>query len=376
MKIRHKLILSFLLVALLASVTTLFALRSYSSISGTFDELVNDPTSMVAALNDLKHSGLQIVSSTNEFALIKNEGGWNSEEAMEEEEEELRERGIGSYREALQRYETLVKTVATDEGTTFHNISAAGENLIETSAEIIRLKKLNQRGNEVLDLRITFERDEDVYLKFVNEALQRESEEEAKGQDEVQATIQWATRGTVIVTILTFLLALFAGFYISHLISARVIRLQNAVGLVGAGELETQIEIGAEDELGELARSFNGMVGDLKAADATLRESEERHRKLFENNPFPMWVYDCETYRFLAVNDSAIDRYGYSRDEFLSMTLKDIRPVGDFELLLDHMVNVYSRENPTSTWRHRKKDGTVFDVEITAYSFEFYGRPA
>ena len=186
--------------------------------------------------------------------MIKDEGGWNTEKALEEEEEELRERGVESYRDALQRYETLVKTVATDEQTTLQNISAAGNNLIETSGDIIRLKKQNVLGDEVLDRRITFERDEDVYLKYVNEALQRESEEEAKGQEEVQATIHWATSGTIVVTILTVLLALFAGFYISHLISARVIRLENAIQRVGEGELETRIEIGAKDEIGELAR--------------------------------------------------------------------------------------------------------------------------
>ena len=70
-----------------------------------------------------------------------------------------------------------------------------------------------------------------------------------------------------------------------------------------------------------------------KHAEALLRESEERHRKLFNNNPHPTWVFDRETLRFLAVNEAAVHKYGYSREEFLAMTLKDIRPPEDVPAL-------------------------------------------
>ena len=58
-------------------------------------------------------------------------------------------------------------------------------------------------------------------------------------------------------------------------------------------------------------------------------ESEARYRKLFESNPHPMWVYDLETLRFLAVNEAAVKHYGFSLDEFLTMTIEDIRPSED-----------------------------------------------
>jgi PAS domain S-box-containing protein len=103
---------------------------------------------------------------------------------------------------------------------------------------------------------------------------------------------------------------------------------------------------------------------------------EQRYRLLFEQHPLPMWVYDAQTLRFLAVNDAAVRHYGYSRDEFLAMAITDIRPAEDVEQLLASI----EHEGPGSpiprTWQHRIKDGTVIDVEITAGRVEFEGRDA
>ena len=90
-----------------------------------------------------------------------------------------------------------------------------------------------------------------------------------------------------------------------------------------------------------------------------------------------MWVYDAKTLRFLAVNEAAVRHYGYTRQEFLAMTITDIRPREDVDRLLG---DLQSRGGPGSpvpgTWRHRKKDGTLIDVEITAGKVMFEGRPA
>lgn len=122
------------------------------------------------------------------------------------------------------------------------------------------------------------------------------------------------------------------------------------------------------------------MVRDLaerKEAKETLRNSETRYRLLFESNPLPVWVYDLETLAFLAVNDAAINHYGYSREEFLRMTLKDIRPPEDVPLLLERLSKRDAGFHLSDIcWRHRKKDGTIIEVEITCHSFVFAGRTA
>ncbi len=115
-------------------------------------------------------------------------------------------------------------------------------------------------------------------------------------------------------------------------------------------------------------------ITERKAAEDRLRESEEQYRYLFESNPNPMWVYDLETLAFLAVNYAAICRYGYSRDEFLGMTIKDIRPPEDVPALLENVSKVTEGIDDAGIWRHRKKDGTIISVKITSHTITFDGR--
>jgi PAS domain S-box-containing protein len=89
-----------------------------------------------------------------------------------------------------------------------------------------------------------------------------------------------------------------------------------------------------------------------------------------------MWVYDLKTLAFLAVNDAAIVHYGYSREEFLGMTLKDIRPMEDIPALLAVVAKLSAGTNRSGQWRHRKKDGSLIEVEITSHGLYFAGRPA
>src|ERR671931_1416929 len=101
-------------------------------------------------------------------------------------------------------------------------------------------------------------------------------------------------------------------------------------------------------------------------------DAENRYRLLFEHNPQPMWVYDCETLTFLAVNEAAVRRYGYSRQEFLGMTLRDIRPPEDVPLVEKAAASPVVAKS--GEWRHRLRDGTVIDVEVSSEAVTFAGR--
>jgi two-component system cell cycle sensor histidine kinase/response regulator CckA len=119
---------------------------------------------------------------------------------------------------------------------------------------------------------------------------------------------------------------------------------------------------------------------ERERAEAELGLSWDNHRLLFESNPNPMWVYDCETLRFLAVNDAAVRSYGYPRPEFLAMTVSDIRPPGELPrlhaLLKDERRGAARGPSPAGTWRHLRSDGTIIEVEVTSHALSFDGRRA
>ena len=108
-----------------------------------------------------------------------------------------------------------------------------------------------------------------------------------------------------------------------------------------------------------------------RRAQRQLEESESRYRLLFEANPQPMWVFENASLAFLAVNQAAIARYGYTREEFLSMTLRDIRPPEDVPALLEHTRAFTRAPHTGGPWRHCKKDGTIVVVEIAAHPIQF-----
>jgi two-component system, cell cycle sensor histidine kinase and response regulator CckA len=110
-----------------------------------------------------------------------------------------------------------------------------------------------------------------------------------------------------------------------------------------------------------------------KQAQEALRESERRYRLLFDSSPLPMWIFDSQTFGFLQVNKAAVQRYGFSSDELLTMTVFDIMPKEDAMALL-HSASLQSSElHHLGAWRHRAKDGRLLDVEVTRHRVNFRG---
>ncbi len=123
-------------------------------------------------------------------------------------------------------------------------------------------------------------------------------------------------------------------------------------------------------------------ITERRKAEQALQESQARYLQLFDSNPYPIWVYDFETLEFLAVNREATRHYGFTREEFLRMTIKDIRPTEDVPLLLDSIAEYAVREGApeetllTDQFRHRKKDGKIIQVQIASQPVTFGDRQA
>ena len=122
-------------------------------------------------------------------------------------------------------------------------------------------------------------------------------------------------------------------------------------------------------------------LADVGSAQRTLADSSAGFRLLFENNPLPMWVYDVETLAFVEVNAAAVQRYGYSRDEFLGMSILDIRPPEEAERARSFVAGRTTDAAPGlrqggPTWTHRFKDGQSRQVTTASHSIELEGRRA
>jgi PAS domain S-box-containing protein len=111
----------------------------------------------------------------------------------------------------------------------------------------------------------------------------------------------------------------------------------------------------------------------IKKQQNQLALSEKQYRAVFESNPNPMWIYNTKTLAFIAVNNAAVDKYGYTRNEFLQMTLADIRPEQDVPRLIEVIEKNFNDYNEAGNWNHVRKSGEVFPVSITSHGVFFNG---
>lgn len=130
-----------------------------------------------------------------------------------------------------------------------------------------------------------------------------------------------------------------------------------------------------EESLVKLNEKLNQRAKDLQLAFNQLEDSEKRYRDLFELSPLPMWVYDLETLRFLDVNNAAIEKYGYSRKEFLSKTIYEIRPFEEVHILEEELGKRKNNNGLifSGMFLHSKKNGELIDVEISSNKIQFKG---
>jgi len=140
----------------------------------------------------------------------------------------------------------------------------------------------------------------------------------------------------------------------------------------GAGEYRWAIVNGIpyKDHEGDFAGYLGSFydINERKKALENLDRSEKVYRELFENNPQPMWIYEVDSLKFKSVNDAAVNHYQYSKEEFLTMTLLDIRPESEFPKFLGYVREKEEVFQLSTGWKHKKKDGSVIDVEIKSHA--------
>jgi len=117
---------------------------------------------------------------------------------------------------------------------------------------------------------------------------------------------------------------------------------------------------------------------ERNAFSSRLKKSEQNYRHLFEFSPVPMWVYDLQTLEFLDVNKAAIKHYGYTEDEFVRMTIREIFPPGEFDDLNEELsaISMQWQKSEKGICRHQKKNGEIIQVEVEGSAIEYKDRNA
>ncbi|HEX8992789.1 MAG TPA: GAF domain-containing protein [Anaerolineales bacterium] len=151
------------------------------------------------------------------------------------------------------------------------------------------------------------------------------------------------------------------------------------IELARTGRLYRDLDANVQHRTAELRAANEDLRAEIverQHAQEALHVSEELYRVLFDANPHPSWVYDLGSLSFLLVNDAAVAHYGYSRDEFLHMTLEDIRPTEEVPALRKNVREHSEVLQWSGPWKHCKKDGSLISVEILSHALLFNGRPA
>ena len=132
-------------------------------------------------------------------------------------------------------------------------------------------------------------------------------------------------------------------------------------------------------ERGEQVTAIGFFIRDITEKvkiDEAVMESEARYRRLFEENPVPMYIYNVESLKILAVNEAMVEHYGYSRKEFESMSMMNLRPPGEVDRVHSHIEDLTPGTLYTGVWKHLKKDGSLIEVDITSADFPYENRRA
>ena len=184
-----------------------------------------------------------------------------------------------------------------------------------------------------------------------------------------------ASRADVIAGSLALGLALLLAVLAAGRIVRPITALTADAKAIAHGDLSRRTTVAASDEVGVLAEQFNAMSATLEQQTNVLRESEERYRMLFDLCPLPMLLADAATLDFLVVNEAALRLYGYSREELLSLTARDIRPAEDLSGF-DAAIQPGSPKAARRRGLHRTKDGRTLGVEVSYARTSAFGRDA
>lgn len=309
MRIFYKLIAGFILVILLTAAVSYIGMTATGNISHAYKNVVEETIPVIESLEKLRYLGINIHLYTHEF-IFKIE----SKELLEGPEDihgKLKET-FEQYNNTIKKLDVLVEKYFPDEKERNDNLKRIGEKYIGLSNELIELKKSGASTENYIEIYQEFETVENEFLAAVDNATENENEEFQERTNYLESTIALSRNLVLIVSVLTFILAIVIGSAISMSISGPITILKDAADDIRRGKLDTAVDIRSNDETGVLGDAFNKMVSDLaheikehKQTAADLREKNSFVKTVLESLPHPFYVIDTKDYTVTLANSAA-----------------------------------------------------------------------
>ena len=284
MKIKQKLILSYLAIAATTSIVGVISYKNIETISQDFQAVSEGTIPSNSALKDLKISGSKMIAATSEYTAIsaRTKGLISNpqiNDALLEEEEELKE-GFKKYDVALSLYKSIPENLSADENSTLSQIQAAGESLKANSLKLIEVQKTSNDPQKFFEQKEVFEDSEEDFIKAIDVALKAEGLKLQGLKVEVQNAIIYSRNIFLIASIFSFVFAGGIGLALSASIIKRLQELVLSTKQISQGNIDVQLPSPKNDELGELSQSFAIMQNELKSSFERLEDTVEERTKL------------------------------------------------------------------------------------------------
>ncbi|MCX9014552.1 MAG: PAS domain S-box protein [Candidatus Methanoperedens sp.] len=370
LNIRQKLVLGFLTVSLLVIFVAYSGIDAVDSIHNAYTAEGEQTLPVISALTDMKIAGIQVIAATHEY--IHLQGNENSLLLLEKEHQE----GWESYGEAFGRYELLVNRFFPDEKDYLEKIRIAGQKLNKISFELIDLKKQDAPETALTQKHTEFEEAQTNFQKAVDDALAAEENEFAKRTETVGITIDNTRKTIIFASLLTVIISVLIGIYISYKFTKPVLQIKDAAVELGKGNLSTRVNIDSGDEFGILSGAFNVMASELKqyhdhlddlVTERTFQlvESEEMFKSIFDNALDGIILADTGTKKFLMGNKKMCEMLGLGGDELKNLGISDLHLEKDLPYVLEQFEKQARGETDVAKdIPVKRKDGSIFYADI------------
>ena len=181
-------------------------------------------------------------------------------------------------------------------------------------------------------------------------------------------------RNDVLLLLAALTLAITFAYIVGKRLTQHVDALVDAARAFERGEVGVRAPVSGPGEIGVLANAFNQMAQTVDRRTAALADSERQYRFLFDGNPLPMWFWDADALQLMAVNDAAIEVYGYPRERFLSLRITDLLDPKELPRFTEARLPFSEHRQTAGTWMHRAASGQVMEMAITTSASRRLGR--